>query len=50
MRFGTGALLPVAELFDMREPGEYSVLVWLPSADGRGPPMVAEPVRITVPR
>jgi hypothetical protein len=45
---GVGAIIPVAEWFDMKKPGQYSVLVWLPSPDGKGPPWVAEPVVVTV--
>ena len=47
---GVGAIIPVTDWFDMKKPGQYSVLVSLPSPDGKGPPWVAEPVVVSVPK
>ena len=47
---GVGAVIPLAEWFDMKRPGKYSVLLWLPSSDPNRPLWVAEPVTVTVPK
>jgi hypothetical protein len=50
LRFGdgVGALIPLKEWFDMQKPGEYSVLVSLPSSDPSGPVWVAKPIKVTM--
>ena len=43
-----GAAIRLTQLFDMKRPGEYSVLVALPSSDSAGPVWVAAPVQYRV--
>jgi hypothetical protein len=44
-----GAAIPITKWFDMTEPGEYSVLIALPSSEQNGPVWVAEPLKFMVP-
>jgi len=45
---GIGAVIPLAKWFDMKKPGDYSVLVALPSRKDKSCTWVAEPITIRV--
>jgi hypothetical protein len=43
-----GAAIPITRWFDMKEPGEYTILVALPSSERKAPAWVAPPVKFRV--
>ena len=43
-----GTWIPLAKWFDMKEPGEYSVLVVLPDRNDKSRAWVAEPIKVRV--
>jgi hypothetical protein len=45
-----GAVIPLADWFDMKKPGKYSVLVSLPQSGKDDPAWVAQPITVTVPK